>query len=115
MSHRHRWIALSMLMAACAGGQTVTKTAKVKIDGRVEQVRQINGRWWSEDNRQLRPTKGGWLWWINSKRIPESVFHHHRPVTLAKAESLDLFMDPDTVRSILGDPNETFEVIGIWH
>jgi hypothetical protein len=65
MSHLHQWIALTTLAASGAVAQTVTKVAKVEIDGRVEQMRQINARWWSEDNRQLRPTKGGWLWWID--------------------------------------------------
>jgi hypothetical protein len=41
-------------------------------------------------------------------------FFHHRPVDLSRAESLHLFMDRDTVRVLLGDPNASFEKIGIW-
>jgi hypothetical protein len=87
--------------------QTVTATAKVRIDGRVENVRKINGRWWSEDNRQLTPAKDGFIWWISSERGKSFTFHHHRPVKLALAESLHLFMAPSATQDLLGQPNES--------
>ena len=88
-------------------GQTVTATAKVRIDGRVETVRKINGRWWSQDNRQLTPAKDGFIWWISSERGKSFAFHHHHPVNLALAESLHLFMSPSEAQGLLGPPNET--------
>jgi len=107
--------ALLVLASAAAVCQTVTDLAKVRIDGRVQTVRKINGRWWSEDNRQLTPpNKGGFLWIISSDKSPGPNFHHHRPVKLEAAESLHLFMDTATVRGILGEPNESND-IGLWH
>ena len=104
-----------LLLAQINPAQVVTGEASVRVDGRMERVRKINGRWWSEDNRQMTPPKnGGMFWTIASKRIPEVVFYHHRPVRLARAEQLHLFMTEDHVRALLGDPNETFEKIGIW-
>ena len=75
----------------------------------------MNGRWWSEDNRQLTQSKyGRWIWLTQSQRIPEVTFHHHQPADLARAESLRLFMDPDAVRRLLGEPNETSDKIHHW-
>lgn len=85
----------------------------MRIDGRLQRVRKINGRWWSDDNRQLTKPKGGdFIWWITGDAPAE--FFHHRPVDLDRAESLHLFMDRDAVRALLGDPNASFEKIGIW-
>lgn len=95
------------MAAALAPCQTVTAETKVRIDGRVQRVRKINGRWWSDDNRQLTPAKDGFIWWITSQRGESWTFHHHRPVNLDLAESLHLFMDPASVRNLLGEPNET--------
>ena len=104
-----------LLFIPAAFAQVVTDSAEVRVDGRVEHVRKINGRWWSQDNRQMTPPgKGGFFWTIQSKRIPEVVFYHHRPVKLAYAEQLHLFMSEDQVRALLGDPNETYEDIGTW-
>jgi hypothetical protein len=103
--------AAALLIAAAAShGQKVTATAKVEIDGRVETVRKINGRWWATDNRQLTPTKQGFIWWISSEKGHGWDFHHHRPVRLELAESLHLFMDPGSVESVLGEPNQTAPV-----
>jgi hypothetical protein len=106
-------IALLLLLSAPALCQRVTEEARVRIDGRVQRVRKINGRWWSEDNRQLtKPKDGGFIWWITSNTPPE--FHHHRPVELSRAESLHLFMDRESVSALLGDANQTLEKAGIW-
>jgi hypothetical protein len=108
-----RIIALLLLTAAPAACQRVTEEARVRIDGRIQRVRKINGRWWSDDNRQLtKPKNGGFIWWITSDAPPE--FFHHRPVDLTRAESLHLFMDRDSVRALLGDPNASLEKAGIW-
>jgi len=96
-----------LALATAAYCQTVTAEAKVRIDGRVQTVRKINGRWWSPDNRQMTPDKGGFIWWIGSERNKAYTFHHHRPVKLPLAESLQLFMSPTVVKDLLGDPNET--------
>src|SRR5258706_856238 len=53
-----RTIALLLLTAAPALCQRVTDVAQVRIDGRLQRVRKINGRWWSDDNRQLTKPKG---------------------------------------------------------
>jgi hypothetical protein len=110
MKHLVRMMALFALVAVSAPCQKVTEEAQVRIDGRVQRVRKINGRWWSDDNRQLTPPqKGGHLWYIGSEKGKAWPFYHHRPVNLALAESLHLFMDPASVQSLLGEPNEATE------
>lgn len=94
-------------LATAAYCQTVTAEAKVRIDGRIQTVRKINGRWWSPDNRQMTPDKGGFIWWIGSERNRAYTFHHHRPVQLQLAESLHLFISPAAVKDLLGEPNES--------
>jgi len=100
-------VLLLSALAATAHGQTVTAEAKVRIDGRVQTVRKINGRWWSPDNRQMTPDKDSFIWWIGSERNRAYTFHHHRPVKLALAESLHLFMSPTATEDLLGQPNES--------
>lgn len=94
--------------------QTVTATAAAKLEpGRkVENVRKINGRWWSDDNREMFPpaTAGGL--WIVEPKTPGRVFLHHNPADLERAEFLHLFMTRETVRQIMGDPNETIAKAG---
>lgn len=104
-----RIMAAMAIAAAVAPGQQVTAETKVEIDGRVQRVRKINGRWWSDDNRQLTPTKPGFIWWISSEKGKSWTFHHHRPVNLKLAESLHLFMGPASVENLLGEPNEAAE------
>ncbi len=100
--------AIALLVLTCpAYAQTITGSAEVEVDGKVEHVRQINGRWWSDDNRQMfPPAKKDDLMWIINPKTPGLVFYHHRPVQLARAESLHLFMTPETVRQVLGEPNQ---------
>ncbi|HLK65153.1 MAG TPA: hypothetical protein VKU19_17040 [Bryobacteraceae bacterium] len=109
-----RMMAALALLASPTFGQKVTDTHKVEIDGKVQVVRKINGRWWSPDNRQLNPTKAGYIWYISSDRAPLE-FYHHNPVYLPRVEELRLFMSQDEVRDILGDPNETQSRAGLWH
>jgi outer membrane protein assembly factor BamE (lipoprotein component of BamABCDE complex) len=108
---------LLVIAAAAASlyAQRVTETRTVRIDGKPQVIRKINGRWWSPDNRQLTPPgKHESFWHIQNKRSAEVGFHHHRPVDLARAESLRLFMTKDEVTALLGPPNETFEGMGGW-
>lgn len=72
-----------------------------------ELLRKINGRWWTQDNREVTPpAKTGGFWTIDSK--PGTCqFFHHRPFQLARAESLHLFMSPRDVEAVLGQPNRT--------
>ena len=100
------------MLAAPAFCQKVTATANVRIDGKVQVVRKINGRWWSADNRQLTPNKGR-FWYISSDKAPAE-FYHHNPVDLRRTDQLRLFMSQDEVRDYLGDPNETMSTAGIW-
>jgi hypothetical protein len=101
-------LAVFVFAATAAFGQQVTATAKVEVGGRLQTVRKINGRWWSEDNRQMTPQKDGYTWYIGQKGHTWN-FHHHRPVDLQLAESLHLFMDPASVENLLGKPNESVE------
>jgi hypothetical protein len=101
--------ALYLLILACPTfAQNVTATASVRVDGKVERVRKINGRWWSDENRQMYPPKdkNGWEFWIIDKKSEYRTLNHHRPFQLALAESLHLFMTPDAVSQTLGEPNE---------
>lgn len=73
-----------------------------------EVLRKINGRWWTEDNREVNPPgKGGGFWIIDSKP-GVCQFFHHRPFRLERAESLHLWMTPQEVEAALGQPNRTF-------
>jgi len=81
----------------------------IRIDGRVQTARKINGRWWSPDNRQLTRTNSEWLWTISGGNARNLVrFDHHYPVDPAKVSLLDRAMGPDQVRAILGPPNSVF-------
>jgi hypothetical protein len=72
-----------------------------------EQLRKINGRWWSQDNREVSPPSKDGAFWTLDSRPGTCQFFHHRPVQLARAESLHLFMKPEEVEAVLGRPNRT--------
>jgi hypothetical protein len=81
-----------------------------------EQLRKINGRWWSQDNREVTPpAKDGGFWTLDS-RPGTCQFFHHRPLQLERAESLHLFMSPQEVEAVLGPPNRTLgnKEPGFW-
>ncbi|HEX5230467.1 MAG TPA: hypothetical protein VFW44_22300 [Bryobacteraceae bacterium] len=72
-----------------------------------EQLRKINGRWWTQDNREVQPPgKGGGFWSIDSKP-GTCTFYHHRPLEMSRAEVLHLFMSSQDVEAVLGQPNRT--------
>lgn len=108
-----RWLGAVLLIGRLLAEQvpvvTDTKVVdnwEVKGKGR-EVLRKINGRWWSQDNREVSPPgKGGFFWSLDSK--PGTCqFYHHRPLQLERAESLRLWMSPQDVEATLGPPNRT--------
>ena len=105
---------LSLSTAALAQIPQVTETRKVDIGDRITPkkiiVRKINGRWWSEDNREVTAVNevapnGDKLPWLIQTEPGAVQFFHHRPLDLSRAESLHLFMRPKEVGAALGEPN----------
>lgn len=87
---------------------TDTKLVRAESHKSNELLRKINGRWWSQDNREVSPpAKGGFFWTLDSKPGVVQFFHHH-PFQLDRAESLHLWMKPDEVEAALGPPNRIF-------
>jgi hypothetical protein len=105
-----RLIAALALGTVAMSGQVVTATKLVDYEHHKELLRKINGRWWTQDNREVFPPgKGGVFWELDSK--PGVVdFFHHTPFDLSKAESLHLFMTVDQVEAICGKPNRIFRM-----
>ena len=90
-------------------GAVVTDTLRIRIDGKLQTARKINGRWWSQDNRELRRTSTEWLWAISGGNARHLVrFDHHYPFDPSKLGQVDRSMGPAQVRSTLGDPNSVF-------
>ncbi len=87
---------------------TETKLVQGEWGKGQELLRKINGRWWSQDNREVSPpAKGGFFWTLDSKPGVVQFFHHH-PFQLDRAESLHLWMTPNEVEAALGPPNRIF-------
>jgi hypothetical protein len=109
------WVPVCLMVLAQA--QQVTDTTLVNYQGKKELLRKINGRWWSQDNREVYPPgKNGIFWELDSK--PGVVdFFHHRPFQLNRAESLQLWMTPEAVKATLGPPNRIFgnDGHGFWY
>jgi outer membrane protein assembly factor BamE (lipoprotein component of BamABCDE complex) len=104
-------LGLSVLLCPLVLAQVVTDTKWVESWEEKgtprEQLRKINGRWWTQDNREVTPPgKGGGFWTIDSKP-GTCTFYHHRPIQLSRAESLHLFMGREQVEALLGEPNRT--------
>ena len=109
MTSRFLWIPLVAFTALAQPGATVTERMQIRIDGRMHNARKINGRWWSEDNRELGRTNVGWLWSISGGNAVHLVrFDHHYPVDPSKVGLLDRSMGPGQVKAILGAPNSVF-------
>jgi hypothetical protein len=99
--------AASLLVAQ--PGAVVTEKMSIRIDGRIQTARKINGRWWSLDNRELTRTNSTWLWVISEGNARELVrFDHHSPVDPGRVALLNRSMGPSQVRGILGPPNSVF-------
>src|SRR5262245_2972862 len=108
-----RWISLSSLLFTFSllaqNGAVVTQTMRIEIDKRIHTARKINGRWWSEDNRELSQTNVGWLWNVSGGNAWQLVrFDHHLPVDPAKVNNVDRSMGPEQVKAVLGPPNSVF-------
>ncbi|HYL72737.1 MAG TPA: hypothetical protein VEU96_00950 [Bryobacteraceae bacterium] len=101
------WLAISQAILL-AQPPHVTDTKLVDEGKNQQRLRKINGRWWSQDNREVYPpSKGGIFWELDSK--PGVVqFLHHRPFQLDRAESLRLWMKNEEVEAALGQPNRIF-------
>jgi len=109
------WVAVCVM--ALAPAQQATDTKLVNSGKNQELLRKINGRWWSQDNREVYPPgKNGIFWELDSK--PSVVdFFHHRPFQLNRAESLRLWLTPEDVKATLGPPNRIFgnDGHGFWY
>ena len=114
---------LAFLLALPAFAQESVVTATIWVDdwtghhkGKV-LLRKINGRWWTDDNREVyAPGKKGVFWEVDSK--PDTcLFHHHRPFDLTHVSWLHLWMSPDDVEQMLGEPNREFgpRGQGFWY
>jgi hypothetical protein len=110
------------LLCLCCGwavspAQTVTETKWVDSGKGRQLLRKINGRWWTQDNREIYPpSKGGVFWEVDSKP-GVCRFFHHRPFQLERAETLHLFMSKQEVAAVLGPPNRIFGTgdHGFWY
>jgi outer membrane protein assembly factor BamE (lipoprotein component of BamABCDE complex) len=111
-----------LLVCLCVGlgtslaqAPTVTATKWVDYGKKRVLLRKINGRWWSEDNREVYPPSKGGVFWVLDSKPGVCEFFHHRPFQMARAESLHLWMTKDEVEAALGAPNRTFEGAGFWY
>ncbi|MEP6961242.1 MAG: hypothetical protein ABI995_04145 [Acidobacteriota bacterium] len=101
------FLATALLLAQ--PGTVVTQALKIRMDGREQSVRQINGRWFSPDNRELYQTGEKWSWTIEGGNAWNLVrFDHHRPVDPQLVARVDRSMGPEQVKTILGPANSVF-------
>jgi hypothetical protein len=100
-------LALCQVISAQAPYVTDTKLVNAE-KGKQELLRKINGRWWSQDNREVTPPPEGGFFWVLDSKPGVCQFYHHRPFQLSRAESLHLWMKQDEVEAVLGPPNRTF-------
>src|SRR5258706_2955372 len=113
---------LAFLLALPAFAQEPVVTATTWVDDWADhkgkaRLRKINERWWTDDNREVYPPgKKGVFWEIDSKK-GACTFHHHRPFDLTHSEWLHLWMTPDDVEQMLGEPNREFgpRGQGFWY
>ena len=100
------WLSISHVILAQA--PHVTDTRLVNEGTGQELLRKINGRWWSQDNREVYPPSEGGIFWQLDSKPGVCQFFHHRPFQLARAESLRLWMNKQEVEAALGPPNRIF-------
>ena len=67
-------------------------------------ARRIDGRWWTKDNREVVRTEAG-IYRV-AARDPNYRLYHLRPMDPAKANQLHLYMTPNQVMDLLGNPND---------
>jgi hypothetical protein len=99
---------LAICQAIVAQPPHVTDTKLVDEGKNQQWLRKINGRWWSQDNREVYPPSNGGIFWELDSRPGVVQFLHHRPFQLARAESLHLWMKKEEVEAALGQPNRIF-------
>src|SRR5690348_6287112 len=100
------WLALCPVILAQA--PHVTDTTTVNAGKGQELLRKINGRWWTQDNREVYPPSNGGIFWELDSKPGVCRFFHHRPFQLSRAESLHLWMTKQEVEAVLGPPNRIF-------
>ncbi len=100
------WLAVAT--AVLAQAPRVTETKLVGLGNEKQLLRKINGRWWSQDNREVYPPSNGGVFWELDSKPGVCTFFHHRPFDLARAESLHLWMTKPEVEAALGQPNRIF-------
>lgn len=106
-----KWACLGVLLALVPAtfAQQVTDTKWVESGkNQRELLRKINGRWWSQDNREVYPPSPGGFFWVLDSKPGVVDFYHHRPFRLDRAESLHLWMTQQDVEAMLGQPNRIF-------
>ena len=101
---------LTLMLAAGLLGQespvTATRTLRAGANATIT-VRQINGRWWTPDNRMVNT--GGVGGWSVDSDPGVTQFFHHRPFDIRLAEYLHPFMTPYEVIVTIGYPNRVFQ------
>jgi hypothetical protein len=98
-------------LPAFAQKPVVTATQWVSVgNNKQELLRQINSRWWTQDNREVYPPKQNGLgfFWVVDSKPGVTEFYHHRPFDIGKSEWVHLWMKPDEVEALLGPPNRRF-------
>jgi hypothetical protein len=101
-------LSAALILSVACHAQVVTAMQTVRIgigSNETEALRKINGRWWTQDNREVSPPGKGGMFWIVDSDPGVVEFHHHRPFDLAKAELLHLFESRAAVEATLGEPN----------
>jgi hypothetical protein len=111
-------LVIATMLALPLSAQNVTATKLVDYRNGKELLRQINGRWWTQDNREVNPpSETGYFWVIDSE--PGVVdFYHHNPFDIRLAERLHLFMMPAMVEAMFGKPTGIFQTGpegGFWY
>jgi hypothetical protein len=109
--------ALALALPALAQAPVVTDDKWVEYHKSKILLRQINGRWWTPDNRQVYPPGKDGFWWEIDSKLGVCTFHHHRPFDVTRGESLHLWMTPDQVEGMFGQPNREFgeRGQGFWY
>jgi hypothetical protein len=108
---------LALALPDIAQEPVVTATQWVAYHRTRILLRQINGRWWTPDNREVSPPGKNGVWWEIDSKLGVCLFHHHRPFDVKRAESLHLWMTPDQVQAMFGQPNREFgpRGQGFWY
>jgi len=69
-------LAFCQVISAQAPYVTDTKLVNAE-NGKQELLRKINGRWWSQDNREVTPPAEGGFFWVLDSKPGVCQFYHH--------------------------------------